>query len=601
MNKKKVSEILLAVFPVIMIFVNQLFLYFGNKSLFAVYVFLPFYSIVIVYAFLLLFVFITKSFKKANTIILITSFILSIINQIKMYYMQEPIYISDIKLLGGIEDIFDITSGTLGNSILNSWYIFLIFIIIYIGLFIGIKKCEDKKIENRKYFFAIPFTLLVVLALPFDFMTKFTLNKVYVNYKLKDYNAYWSNAYLNFFYGLSGGMYYNMLNNRVTKPNNYNIDDINKVLTYKTDNETYSNEDYNIILLFSESFFDVTKLNEIEFSDNLLKDYHELSNEGKLIQMISPTYGGRSCNVEMELLTSFNLAYYESSYTPYLQLVTKNFNKDGNLLEILKNKGMKNYSLISTTDNIYNVGNVYSYLGFEKLNNEGTKEDKKGYYLSDNYIVNNIIDFIGKEENPFFCFATTMQNHMPYLKDKYDNYTVSIKNSNLSEKDKEVILAYAEGLNDSSIELKRLYEYIKTLNKKTIIIFLGDHLPYLSNIDGKNLVDSLEYFNTTNTNVNNYRVYNTEALILSNFDIPFDDTKYLSPDLLIPYLLKTLNIKMNNYYDYLINESKEILPSYNKYVAVDREGNIYSTSELPNDMQKEYDLRGSVQYKLYYE
>ena len=58
---------------------------------------------------------------------------------------------------------------------------------------------------------------------------------------------------------------------------------------------------------------------------------------------------------------------------------------------------------------------------------------------------------------------------------------------------------------------------------------------------------------------------------------------------------------MNNYYDYLINESKEILPSYNKYVAMDNEGNIYGTSELPDNMKKEYDLRNMVQYKLYYE
>ena len=601
MNKQKISEILLAVFPVLMIIVNQLFFYFGNLSLFEAYAFLPFYSIVIVYSFLLLFVFITKSFKKANIIILIISFILVIINQIKMYYMQEPIYLSDIKLLTGIKDILNITDGTMLDSILKTWYLFLIFIAIYVGIFIGIKKCEDKKLETRKLYYLIPTVILIVLTLPFSFMNNVVKNKIYRNYNLKDYNSYKTNAFINLFYGLSGGMYYNMINNRVFKPSDYNIEEINKVLNYKEDNEEYSNEDYNIILLFSESFFDITKLKEIEFSDNLLEDYHELSKEGKLIQMLSPTYGGRSCNVEMELLTSFNLSYYDSTYTPYLQLVTKDFNKNGNILELLKNRGMKNYSLVSTTENLYNIGNVYDYLGFTKLENEDKRENYKGYYLSDHYITNKIIDFVDKENNPFFYFVTTMQNHMPYKKGKYGNYRVSIKNSNLSEENQEVILSYAEGLNDSSMELKRLYDYIKTLDKKTIIIFLGDHLPYLSNKKGDNLVDTLEYFNTSDKNLNNYRVYNTEALILSNFDIEFDDTKYLSPDLLVPYLLKTLKVKMNSYYDYLINESKEILPSYNKYVAMDKEGNIYSISELPDNMKKEYNLRHSLQYNLYYE
>ena len=318
MNKKKISEVLLALFPVILIVINQLFLYFGNKRLFELYQFQPFHSIIIVYSFLLLFVFITKSFKKSNKIILIISFILVIINQIKMYYMQEPIYLSDIKLLGGIKDIFDITGGTLLKSILNTWYLFLILIILYIGIFIGIKYCEDKVIDSHKYYYLIPSIILVILALPISFISKFTKNTIYANIKLNDYNTYSSNAFVNMYFGLSGSMYYNLINNRVYEPDNYNIEEINKVLNYKVNKDNYSNEDYNIILLFSESFFDITKLDEIEFSDNVLKDYHDLSKEGKLLQMISPTYGGRSCNVEMELLTSFNLAYYDSTYTPVL-------------------------------------------------------------------------------------------------------------------------------------------------------------------------------------------------------------------------------------------------------------------------------------------
>ena len=419
MNKKKISEVLLALFPVILIVINQLFLYFGNKRLFELYQFQPFHSIIIVYSFLLLFVFITKSFKKSNKIILIISFILVIINQIKMYYMQEPIYLSDIKLLGGIKDIFDITGGTLLKSILNTWYLFLILIILYIGIFIGIKYCEDKVIDSHKYYYLIPSIILVILALPISFISKFTKNTIYANIKLNDYNTYSSNAFVNMYFGLSGSMYYNLINNRVYEPDNYNIEEINKVLNYKVNKDKYSNEDYNIILLFSESFFDITKLDEIVFSDNVLKDYHDLSKEGKLLQMISPTYGGRSCNVEMELLTSFNLAYYDSTYTPYLQLITKDFNKDGNILEILKNKGLKNYSMVATTDNLYNVGKVYNILGFEGLKIDDNKNNYKGYYLSDNYITSTIIDFIKKENNPYFYFATTMQNHMPYLLNKY--------------------------------------------------------------------------------------------------------------------------------------------------------------------------------------
>ena len=61
---------------------------------------------------------------------------------------------------------------------------------------------------------------------------------------------------------------------------------------------------------------------------------------------------------------------------------------------------------------------------------------------------------------------------MPYTKDKYENFDVTV-NSNLSDKDNEALLSYSQGLNDASNELKRLYDYIKTINKKTIIIFIN--------------------------------------------------------------------------------------------------------------------------------
>ena len=149
--------------------------------------------------------------------------------------------------------------------------------------------------------------------------------------------------------------------------------------------------------------------------------------------------------------------------------------------------------------------------------------------------------------------------------------------------------------------LKRLYDYINTIDKKTIIIFIGDHLPYLSNSKGENIIDKLNYFNTKDNLLNLYRKYSVEALVLSNFDIDYDDTEYLSPDLLIPYVLKSNQTKMNSYYNYLIEKSKSILPSYNRNVAVDCDGKIYDINKLPKDMKKEYDLRNSIQYHLYYE
>ena len=91
-----------------------------------------------------------------------------------------------------------------------------------------------------------------------------------------------------------------------------------------------------------------------------------------------------------------------------------------------------------------------------------------------------------------------------------------------------------------------------------------------------------------------------EEAIIYIKHIKFDDTNYLSTDLLMPYVLNTLNIKLTPYYSYLINESKNILPAYNKYIIVNNEGKLFYPKDLDNDMLKEYNLRKNLQYKIYF-
>ena len=595
MKKEKLYEVFMGLIPFLLIMINHIFFFICNRPILSDSSFVPFQSIIIVYTIFLFLIFLTKSYKKANIILIIISFIVTTINQIKIFYMQEPIYLSDIKLLGSLGDVFKITDGTYG-SLSKYLLLFIIKTLILTGIFIFAKRYKEKE-QKRNYYFIIPIILLIILSLPIKGINNLVKGTFHSD-SFKDYTSVSSNLDYYKVYGFTGGMYFNILDSRIFKPDNYNKEEIDKVLNYQSDNNMEA--DYNIILVFSESFFDITKLDEIEFNKDILSSYHELESKGKLISMITPTYGGRSCNVEFELLTSNNLSYYDISYIPYLYFNKKDFNRYDNFLTTMKDSNIVSTSYITTSDNLYNVGNVYNYLGFtNKIENR--EEDINTKFIPDKYVTDRIIEYTNNENNKFFLFATTMQNHMPYKKDKYSNYNVSIKNSKLDDDSNEAILSYAQGLYEAGNELKRLYEYINTIDKKTIIVFLGDHLPYLSNQKGDNLIDKLDYFNTDDANLNLYRKYNTEALILSNFDIEFDDTKYLSPDLLVPYLLKTLKVKMNSYYDYLINESKEILPSYNKYVAMDKEGNIYSISELPDNMKKEYNLRHSLQYNLYYE
>ena len=590
---KKKETLFLLFSPLILICICSVFLFVWNINRIGIGFISP--SLIIIYSIFFFLSFCFNSYKKANYTLIITAFFLLTINQIKIFYMQEPIYLSDISLLGGLGEAMSITNGTLINFFTGNWLILLTQLLIFIGFIFLIHRIKEEP-QKRKYSFLIQFIIFIILSLPFKFTTNI-MKKIYNSFE--DFSLLTDSVQYCMFYGITGNMYYNMLDNRIFIPDDYDQKEVDKVLNYKINKEE-KNDNLNIVFVFSESFFDVSKISKnIEFSDNFLEDYQNLKKTNKTIQLVSPTYGGKSSNVEWELLTGFNLAYYNKDYIPYFSLASnKDIYKQENILSVLSKNNMKNYVYYSYDDSLYNAGKVYENLKFIKKKSINPK--KKGFYESDDYLTDQIIETLKKEKSNLFYFATTMQSHMPYKKDKYDKYNVSIKKSNLNKEDQETILSYTEGLNDASLALKKLNDYIQTIDKKTIIIFMGDHLPYLSNPKGENLIDKLDYFNTNDNLVNTYRKYNTEALILSNFQIDFDDTKYLSPDLLMLYVLNSVNMKMTPYYSYLINESKEILPCYNKYVSVDNNGKLYYTSKLSKKMLEEYKLRESVQYNIYF-
>ena len=404
-------------------------------------------------------------------------------------------------------------------------------------------------------------------------------------------------------YGLVSGMYVQLLEERVFEPETYNEKNIEETLKK---NEKNSNKDSkttpNIILVFSESFWDIDKLSEVEFDKAITSNFRALSQKGKLVEMISPTYGGRSSNVEFELLTGANTAFYNNAYIPYMRMYNNDsyYNKES-IIKELKNNGYNTKILSTSSDKLYNCGQVYEYLKVDEVEYINDVDEKyiKGLYTSDDYVAEKIInDLNTKNDEPIFYMALTMQAHMPYTKDKYKDYDIRIKKSKLKKEENDALLSYAQGIYDADKQLGKLYDFINDYEEPTTIIFLGDHLPYLDTVNGENVINKLNYFNTNDKKLNLYRKYNTQALIISNYDIEYDDTKYLGPDLLLAYLFQQNNMKISEYYLYLLN-TKKTLPTFNRYISIDNNGKLFYINELPKNILETYNMRNNVQYHYF--
>lgn len=184
--------------------------------------------------------------------------------------------------------------------------------------------------------------------------------------------------------------------------------------------------------------------------------------------------------------------------------------------------------------------------------------------------------------------------------DKYEEYDISIKNSSLSEEENGIILSYAQGIYDTNLQIQRLYEEIQKIEEPTIIVVLGDHLPYLYNEVGEDILGKLSYFNTEDDKVNLLRKYTTPGLVLSNYNVKMNfDSEYISPDMLLTSIVNRMDIELSPYYKW-IYKIKNVLPAQNRYLTIDAQGQIYyMNEEMPKEMENAKKLCENMQYYLF--
>ena len=551
-------------------------------------------------------IFLSLMKKSSKAIATLTTFfiILLDINLIRTSITGEPITFNDINF---ISQITSVTKLGMNNILQNIyWYLgILLGEIIFLVMIVKLSKKHLVEMKNTKARVIILTTcllVLVILFLPFEATNNFYLNLFFRNDDVKEYKSYTNNYDYYKKNGIIGGMYGNLLLTRTFKPASYEEKEVEEFLNMSGDyiqKKTLGKP--NIIMIFSEAFWDVTKISEVKFNTNPIEKYNELKKNGKTINLLVPSFGGMSENVSMEILTGEKMNYFANGYIPIMSLYKeKNSSRIPSLIKELKNNDYS--SKIVFGHDYYNAKQAFESIGFDTYlnyyNTQAYPDNIKGEELSDKYMMDEVINELDNkaEGSKIFYMASTIENHMPFDKSKFANYDIEITESTLTKQEQEQVLVYAQGLYDASNEISRLYEFVKEYDEPTIIIFLGDHLPYLYNDKNELLINNIEYFNTNDEKENIYRKYSTEALILSNYNVNLDEIPtYMGADMLLNSVLNNMNIKLSNYYKWLY-QTRNIIPCYNKYIFMDSKNTLYYYNELPDDMKEIYTKRRNIQY-----
>ncbi|MED3823777.1 sulfatase-like hydrolase/transferase [Priestia flexa] len=514
-------------------------------------------------------------------------FILALTNHYKKIFRNEPLFPNDFIQVTQLKEVIPMIRESISLSTT------ILVVISVIALFVLWLRSPKLKIDWR---------IRIILILPIMFISKSFLffEDTFAEKYYEKYSAImpWNQQNNYYYNGPVIGMISNIKTNILEEPEGYSekrvtaaVENMKKeVKPFSSDSK--ADKKPNIVFVMNESFWDPTKL-DLSFSKDPLEHTKELMKKYPSGSMLSPAFGGETANVEFEALTSYSMNTFNPGGLPFQHILSKK--EYPSFASYLNQLGYYTEAMHPNNGIMYMRQNVYPNLGFEKSlfidEMDFTEKDNEGF-VSDDSVVNQVLDTLKKSDKPAFIHAVTIGNHLPYPTTKYNGEkTISVEGDNLSPEMKSEIEIYAEGIKQSDDALKKLETEIQKLDEPTLVVFWGDHLPAL----GKNLQGYIEGgFGNTGEFQKSKEFYETPLLFMANFNLNMEqELGTISPMYFAPMIVDELNYKPTLFYSYL-SKMKEHIPAFRKQIYLNDEGEVvHDTSSLKRDAiqyMKQYQL-----------
>ena len=247
-------------------------------------------------------------------------------------------------------------------------------------------------------------------------------------------------------------------------------------------------KDVNIIMVMNEAFSDITDGSMFNWAegDDPLPNLHALQNDPHALtgHIVVPGFAGGTANTEFDVLTGIQTNALSDTTTSAMRVINRNLDS---LFRVFDADGYRTSFYHPGDAWFYNRENVYRWLGAEhEVFAKDMKDlEYKGRWVTDDYMAGLIeeeFETAVSEGRPLFNYTTTIQNHMSYTADKYgEGHTfapVSVT-ADISDETRTMLEVYTEGVRDADAMLGRLTAYFAERSEPVVLVFYGDHLPYL--------------------------------------------------------------------------------------------------------------------------
>lgn len=504
---------------------------------------------------------------------------LAIADYKKLNTTGEPLFPWDLMLIKNAGEMSRITKGMV------SPFAVILAVILMAGLVWLIIKLPKLKIQLWLRFTYLVLSLGIIwgfglmVAGQHTFASAIRYQNIFWNQKVN----YTQNGFLFAFTG-------NLRQNLIEKPENYSRETMMEIAKkYSTlpdkASVTAPVEQPNIVYMMDEAFFDPTRLPTYTFSEDPLKYVHAEEKISPSGFLLSPEFGGNTANIEFEALTGMSMYFLKDGSIPYQQKIVK-MSSMPSIVSILKDRGYRALAVHPFDDTFYNRNRVYPILGFDKFTSETEMQNDERItpegYISDKAAVKEAIDELKASDKPTFLHLVTMQNHFPYVKGPNGPNTITAQGVDPEYKDELETYVQDSKLTDEA--LSYLDQELKTIQRPTIVVFWGDHLPALT----AGIYEQAGWDN------NPRMKHETKLLYMANFDIGKQPMGTLSPAFIGPSVFSLTGQSLPGFYK-LLEKVRAEIPGLNKNVLIGTSGAITNLSASQQALLNDYRL---VEYDM---
>ena len=511
-------------------------------------------------------------------------YLFGVVEHFKLLILEENLYPWDFYMLrnaGQMAGFVDI-----GPSVSM-----VVLFLLGVGFVLFFALCDYRL--PGKLWLRLPFGALLLgaaalyLVLPFSRFHLMPVVGLYVNDTVMQQSNYQHN-------GLIGGFALNIGNLAVPVPEGYSETRMDQLLAEYDGSGVSEHFLYpDILIVMSESFFDVNGLEKVSYERDPLAEFQSAAagEHARCGAMVSPTLGGGTVRTELEFLTGLTVGGLPDGSVPYQQYIRAPLWTYADLYDDL---GYTTIAMHTNTRTFYDRDKGYEFMGFDAFFGSEDLQTRypqiparvKGGYTSDDSFTDYMLELLQSErraDEPMLIYGISMENHQSYV-DKYsdDELDLHAASDTLSPEHLDIAENVGQGIYDADQCLGRLRRYVDQAERPTVLLFFGDHLPTLGTSHSV-MVETNFVHDETWDEDDLYRMYTPPYLMYANFALKEDAFVPAGGAVcsynLFNYLSDAIDAPYTDYMAFL-RAYYEIAPVYNRTFRTDRQGREIPGAEL---------------------